>query len=148
VDASRIGLFGVSLGGYYAPRAAAFEPRIRAVIALAGPYAVLAAFDSMPGLTQQAFIHRSGSTSRAEALDRLGRFTLEGVAPRITCPLLVIMGRQDRVIPPAEAERLAREASGPVDLWMLDDGNHVCNNLVYLHRPQQVDWMRRRLAGE
>lgn len=148
VDAGRIGLFGVSLGGYYAPRAAAFEPRVRAVIALAGPYAVPDAFDSMPGLTKEAFVHRTGSTTREQALERLNGFTLEGVASRITCPLLVIMGRQDRVIPPADAERLAREAAGPVDLWMLDDGNHVCNNLTYLHRPQQADWMRRRLAGE
>src|SRR5256885_10489414 len=30
VDASRIGLWGVSLGGYYAPRATAFEPRVKA----------------------------------------------------------------------------------------------------------------------
>jgi dipeptidyl aminopeptidase/acylaminoacyl peptidase len=29
VDSSRIGMWGVSLGGYYAPRAAAFDKRIR-----------------------------------------------------------------------------------------------------------------------
>jgi len=34
VDAQRIGLWGVSLGGYYAPRAAAFETRVKACIAL------------------------------------------------------------------------------------------------------------------
>ena len=33
VDASRIGIMGISLGGYYAPRAAAFEPRIKACVA-------------------------------------------------------------------------------------------------------------------
>ena len=38
VDAERVGLVGVSLGGFYAPRAAAFEPRVRAAIAIAGPY--------------------------------------------------------------------------------------------------------------
>src|ERR1700730_7412382 len=38
LDAARIGLWGVSLGGYYAPRAAAFEPRVKACIALSGPY--------------------------------------------------------------------------------------------------------------
>jgi dipeptidyl aminopeptidase/acylaminoacyl peptidase len=32
VDVSQIALYGYSLGGYFAPRAAAFEPRIRAVI--------------------------------------------------------------------------------------------------------------------
>jgi dienelactone hydrolase len=145
VDARRVGLMGVSLGGYYAPRAAAFEPRVRALIALAGPYDVPAAFDAMPGLTQDAFIHRSGARSHAEALERLRPFTLDGVARRVTCPALIIMGRRDRVIPPADAERLAREVSGPVDLWLFDAGNHVCNNITYLHRPQQADWMRQRL---
>ena len=38
IDHSRIGLWGVSLGGYYAPRAAAFEKRVKACIALSGPY--------------------------------------------------------------------------------------------------------------
>jgi Esterase FrsA-like len=38
VDSTRIGLWGVSLGGYYAPRAAAFEKRLKACIGLAGPY--------------------------------------------------------------------------------------------------------------
>jgi cephalosporin-C deacetylase-like acetyl esterase len=32
IDASRLGLIGLSFGGYLAPRAAAFEPRIRAVV--------------------------------------------------------------------------------------------------------------------
>ncbi len=33
VDASRLALYGISLGGYFAPRAAAFDPRIKALIA-------------------------------------------------------------------------------------------------------------------
>src|SRR5258705_4184582 len=37
VDNARAGIWGVSLGGYYAPRAAAFEKRIKACVALSGP---------------------------------------------------------------------------------------------------------------
>ena len=33
VDPQRVGLYGISIGGYYAPRAAAFEPRIKALCA-------------------------------------------------------------------------------------------------------------------
>jgi Esterase FrsA-like len=36
IDASRLGLIGLSFGGYLAPRAAAFIPRIRAVAAIDG----------------------------------------------------------------------------------------------------------------
>lgn len=37
VDGSRLGLWGVSLGGYYAPRVASGDRRVRACVALAGP---------------------------------------------------------------------------------------------------------------
>jgi 2,6-dihydroxypseudooxynicotine hydrolase len=100
----------------------------------------------MPGLTQEAFIHRSGAASHADAVERLRSFTLEGVLQRVTAPSLVIMGRQDRVVPPHDAERVAQELGGPVDLWMFEEGNHVCNNIPYKHRPQMADWMRRQLS--
>src|SRR2546426_3096709 len=38
LDAERIAIWGVSLGGYYAPRAAAYEKRFKACIALSGPF--------------------------------------------------------------------------------------------------------------
>src|SRR6266851_10408182 len=38
VDASRVGLMGVSLGGYYVVRAAAFERRVKATISNGGAY--------------------------------------------------------------------------------------------------------------
>jgi 2,6-dihydroxypseudooxynicotine hydrolase len=101
----------------------------------------------MPSLTQEAFIHRSGATSHDDALVRLRSFTLEGVLQRISVPTLVIMGRQDRVVPPHDAERMAREIGDVAELWMFDDGNHVCNNIPYKHRPQMADWMRRQLSA-
>ena len=36
IGSSRIGILGISLGGYYAPRSAAFEPRIKACVAWGG----------------------------------------------------------------------------------------------------------------
>jgi 2,6-dihydroxypseudooxynicotine hydrolase len=38
LDLERVGAAGVSLGGYYVVRAAAFEPRLRAVAGVSGPY--------------------------------------------------------------------------------------------------------------
>jgi dienelactone hydrolase len=145
VDARRVGLLGVSLGGYYAPRAAAFEPRVRAAVAVAGAYDFAAHFDRLPALTQAAFVARLHAANREEALGRLARFTLAGVAERIQVPLLVIMGRRDRLVPPEDAERLAAEAPR-AELWMIEEGNHVVNNLVYRYRPQQADWLMERLA--
>src|SRR6266700_223834 len=90
VDASRVGLMGVSMGGYYAPRAAAFEPRVQAAIAVAGGYNIVGHFDRLPRLTRDAFIARTGSTSEPEALAKLESFNLAGVMEKVRCPLLVI----------------------------------------------------------
>src|SRR5206468_9568 len=38
LDLGRIGIMGISMGGIYGPRAAAKEKRLRAIVALAGPY--------------------------------------------------------------------------------------------------------------
>ena len=41
VDPNRVALLGISMAGYYAPRVAAFEKRIKALIAWSGCYSVL-----------------------------------------------------------------------------------------------------------
>jgi 2,6-dihydroxypseudooxynicotine hydrolase len=145
VAADRIGLLGVSLGGYYASRAAAFEPRVKAVIALAGWCTIAPHFDRAPLLTREAFVARLKVRDEAEARAALEPFDLTGLMQKVRCPLLVIMGRQDRVVPPEEAERMAATAGGETELWMFEDGNHVCNNIPYKYRPQQADWLRRHL---
>ena len=147
VDAKRVGLMGVSLGGYYAPRAAAFEPRLKASIANCGGYNFAGHFDRLPGHTRAAFIHRLKADNQADALEKLRAFNLQGVMEQIHTPLLIIMGRLDRLVPYQDAERMAAEASRVAELWMFEDGNHVCNNIPYKHRPQQADWMRDKLGA-
>ncbi len=147
LDAGRVGLWGVSLGGYYAPRAAAFEPRVRACIALSGPYDWGAIWDDLPGLTRNAFIARSHAADDAAARAVAERMNLAGVAERITCPLFVVIGKMDALIPWQQAERLANEASGPTVLLAIEDGGHVANNRAYRYRLQTADWMAEMLAA-
>ncbi len=145
VDAGRIGLMGVSVGGYYAPRAAAFEARVSATIALAGCYRMSDYFDRVPVLTREALAHRLKAGGVEQARKEVDAFDLTGVMSRVTSPLLVVHGRRDRLFPPESAERMVREAGGEATLWMFDDGNHVCNNIPYKYRPAQADWMARQL---
>lgn len=146
LDAGRVGLWGVSLGGYYAPRAAAFEPRVKACIGLSGPYDWAAIWPQLPELTRETFRVRSHSAS-VEAALKVGRtLTLAGVAANIRCPLYLVAGKLDRIVPWQDAERVAREAKGPVELVVIDDGNHVANNRVYKYRTQSADWMARQLG--
>lgn len=144
LDGSRVGALGVSLGGYYAARAAAFEPRIRAVACCGAPYDFGAILPDMPRHSVTTFTHYSGSRSKAEALEAARKLSLSGVLGRVTQPMVVVFGRLDRLVPWGQAVRMAKEAPG-AELWMLEEGNHVCMNVVYRWRPQVADWMAERL---
>ena len=145
LDGQRIGLWGVSLGGYYAPRAAAFDARIKACIALAGPFDWGEAWNGLPELTREAFRVRSHSSTLQEAERHAATLSLKDVAHRIACPMFIVAGKRDRVIPWQHAERLARAVKGPAKLLLIEDGNHVANNRGYRWRLQSADWMADRL---
>jgi fermentation-respiration switch protein FrsA (DUF1100 family) len=147
LDSSRIGLWGVSLGGYYAARAAAFERRANACIALGGPYDWAATWDGLPQLTREAFRVRSHCASPESARRHAATLSLDGIAQHITCPIYIMNGRQDRIVPSADAERLAREVKGPVTLNMIEDGNHVATNRAYRWRSDSADWMAEQLRA-
>jgi len=54
-------------------------------------------------------------------------------------------GRLDRIVPAADAQRLAREVSGPKTLNLIEDGNHIANNRPYRWRAQCADWLAEQL---
>jgi len=97
-------------------------------------------------LTRQAFRVRSHCKTPEEARKNANTLSLEGVAQNITCPLFIVNGRLDRIVPAKDAERLAREAKGPVELMMIEDGNHIATNRAYRWRSQSADWMKERLG--
>jgi hypothetical protein len=112
LDLDRVGALGVSLGGYYAPRAGAFEPRLKAVAGISGAYDFGEIWDSLPPLTRETFTVKSGARDEAEARALAGRLSLAGVAERLDRPALFITGKLDRLIPWEQTERGAREAPG------------------------------------
>lgn len=146
VDGSRVGIVGQSLGALYAPLAAAGEPRLKACIANCGPFDWGPVLTKMPRVSQETFRVRSHSTTLEECYERGKLLTLDGRAQNIRCPLLVIFGAGDRLIPVSEGERLARAASGPTELVVYPEGNHVCFNISYKFRPLTGDWMAKTLA--
>ena len=147
LDADRIGVWGVSLGGYYAPRVASGDGRVRACVALAGPFSFAGTWDSLPVLTREAFRVRSRSPDMDAAREAAGQLSMEGRAGLIRCPLLAVTGKLDRLIPWKDAARLVDEASGPAELLLLENGNHGCANLAPFHRYLAADWAAERLGA-
>jgi dipeptidyl aminopeptidase/acylaminoacyl peptidase len=147
VDAKRVGIWGVSFGGYYAPRAAAFEKRIKACVALSGAYERSTSFEGRPIINVEAFRVRSKSKNLEEAAKVAARVTLHGHAKNITCPIYIVAGTKDRLTSPDQARKLAAEVSGPCVLSVIEGGNHVVNNLWYQYRDQTADWMAVQLGA-
>jgi 2,6-dihydroxypseudooxynicotine hydrolase len=147
IDAERMAVWGVSLGGYYAPVVASGDDRVRACVALAGPYDFGACWDILPELTREAFRVRSRSADDAQARRVAHTLSLAGRTEAIRCPLLAVTGKRDRLIPWQHAQRLVDEATaGPARLLLLDRGNHGCANLAAAHRPLTADWVAARLG--
>ena len=120
VDPERIGIMALSLGGYYAPRAAAFEKRLKCCVAwgaiwdygeiykprLAGSKGTELPVSAWSDHFKWVF----GRDTLEEAAEIATHFTLEGVAEKITCPLLVVHGENDRQIPLRHAEKTIEAA--------------------------------------
>ena len=146
IDASRVGLNGASLGGYYACRAAAFEPRVTAALANCGPYEWGACWDELPEVTRGAFRKYSWSPSDEEAKEKAKALDLTGVAERIAQPLLVVHGMLDPLIGVEHAQRIADEAPNAT-LITVDNATHGVSNLAYKFAPWGDDWMADKLGG-
>ena len=146
IDPNRIGVAGVSLGGYYAPRAAAYERRINAAVSICGPYNFAECWDGTPLLTRAAFRYHSGAKDMVEAKVKANKLSLEGVAGKIKQPLLIIQGKLDRLIPWEQAQKIVNAVGRNAELAMFENGNHVCNNIPYVYRPLTADWLKEKLG--
>ena len=129
-----------------AARAAAYEKRIRACIAISGPFEWDHIWNNLPDLTRAAFRVRSHSANEAQALKRAAELTMKQAAPRINCPIFIVTGRQDRLVPASHAEQLAASVSGPVELLVVEDGGHNANNRPYRYRSQTADWLAAQMG--
>jgi len=145
VDLDRVGACGVSLGGYYAPRAAAYEKRIRAAVGISGAFDFGACWPSLPQPTRETVQHHTGAADEDEARERASELNLYDAARLIDQPLLVITGKLDRLIPWEQTERIAAEARD-AEFVLYEDGNHVCNNIPYKYRPLAADWLKEKLG--
>lgn len=97
VDPSRIAVCGSSLGGYYAARAGAMEPRLAAAIshgAIWSIYELWKNADESHGLAGH-ITWVFGVKTMKEAIERAKTFTLEGVLDHMKCPYLIVHGGYD-----------------------------------------------------
>jgi dienelactone hydrolase len=161
-DPKRIGVMGFSMGGYYAPRAAAMEPRFAACLAWGGHWdyheswvrrrKVMATGGTKLSAPQFQLPWVLGMPDMDACMKKLENYRLTGVAEKIRCPFYCIHGEDDNIVPLEFAQKLI-EAVGSKDktlkiLTAHDGGSEHCQednrqvgvNLV-------ADWLAERLGG-
>jgi fermentation-respiration switch protein FrsA (DUF1100 family) len=63
-----------------------------------------------------------GTKNLDETLEVLKKFTLKGVIDKVTCPLLIIHGEDDKLVPVSHAYRAYEEAQGDKTLKIIKSG--------------------------
>ena len=133
IDHSKIGLLGVSQGGWIAPLAASRSDKVAFVISLSGPavtvgeeiaYSNLAGADpgSEAGLSESEIERRFAAFSGPHGYDP------DRAIRQMRAPSLWIIGERDRSIPVARTianlERVKRETSHPIEIRTMTGADH------------------------
>lgn len=145
VDTSTLGVYGVSLGGFYSPYVAANEDRFDAAVGISGPFTVGSVSGRGSDLVKEQFVWACKTDSMVEVDETTDAMSLRDDISELTVPSLQITGKNDHIIPPAQTERIATRAPDG-EFILYEEGNHVCNNIPYKYRPRAAAWMANQLS--
>ncbi|MEY9848746.1 alpha/beta hydrolase family protein [Streptacidiphilus sp. MAP5-3] len=136
LDHERIGVIGLSLGGFYAAVAGAREPRVRATATVSGP--TVLHWPELPAFVTETLAQRCGSLDGAREF--AGQINLLPLADAIGGPLLVVDGGQDRIPGVTNGASLAT-AAAQSEYLLVPDGDHLLGNARAQWLPHTADWL-------
>ena len=152
VDAGKIGLFGISMGSFWAPRIAAYDHRVAAVAAATACFGQKNwIFNESSPRFKQIFMYMAGIQDEAKFDKMAEKMTLLGHGKKIRCPILLATGEFDPLCPVEDAYAVFDDMTGPKELWVWENEAHALNALkgaagLDIH-PLAADWLRDKLEG-
>ena len=142
IDANKVGVLGVSLGGNIALRCLAYDRRLVGAAMVTPPYEPSRWLNRTSPLLQGELMRLFQSDNPTELEEVAASFSLDDVIPHVQRPTLVIGGGRDMVVPPADSTHLAA-ALGPLStlLWY-PDGGHALYAQVPAWTTDASYWLR------
>jgi dienelactone hydrolase len=159
VDPKKIGVVAISLGGYYAPRCAAMDPRFAACIAWGAQWdyyatwkkRIDASFKTSLSVPGHHIMWILGVDSLDAALKALEPYKLDGVMQKMRCPFLLVHGADDEQIPMADAQKQF-DACGSKDktlrVFTAEEGGaqHCQRDYLTLVVAEMWNWFEEKLV--
>lgn len=148
-QAGKTAVFGSSMGGTVAVLFAAREPGVAAVVALAAPVhpekfprRMLSAAQ-LQDWRDRGFTQYNGQRLNVSLLEDLERLNVAQSARNVKCPVLILHGDADEVVPVSEAFELRDSLAGPKQLSILSGTDHRISDPVLMKRAveETLDWL-------
>ncbi|MGW6462787.1 alpha/beta hydrolase family protein [Streptomyces rubiginosohelvolus] len=148
VDGDRIGLFGVSAGGYWGMRAAAHDPRLGATATFQTPCGDMSVFDRAQPSYKLNYMYISGYTDE-ELFDReiIDHMPVGDLALRITRPLLIGFGEFDEVTHLQQVLATYERITAPKEIRVYEDEFHPIGGVAAEYFRFGAEWLERALDG-
>lgn len=140
VDAERVGAIALSLGGYFGVRAAAYEPRVRALVTVTGVDAL--DLEALPGWVADTVAQRAGGADAARAFAR--QVDSGAHASRVAASTLVVGATDDPLVPEAGSRKLA-ETIPNGEALIVPGADHLGANRRWRWLPDAADWLTTNL---
>lgn len=130
-DPKRVGIMGISYGGYATLAGVAFTPDVyAAAVDIVGPANLITLLESIPPYWESIramFYKRMGDPTTAEGKAQLARQSPVNSAHKIKTPLMVVQGANDPRVNKAESDQIVvalRDRKFPVEYLVAPDEGH------------------------
>jgi esterase FrsA len=147
LDASRIGMVGVSFGGYWAARMAANDDRLACAVACGAPthHSFNGGALGMPEVIIGALSDTLGATNPIALVRALRALSIRDRYAHIAIPLLAINGDQDSLLSSQDTIDLA-DAAPHATLLLYPDDDHCAMGHYRQWLDYSQDWLREHLV--
>ena len=158
IDACRIGIVALSLGGYFAPRCAAYDTRFKACVAWGAIWDYREVWQRRIERLKKAslsvpsdhLLWVTGTSSFEDAMKKLEGFRLDGVAQKVACPFLLTHGAEDEQVPLSDAHKLFAAIASKDKTFRLFDADeggaqHCQRDYLTLVCTTIADWLMEKL---